>query len=164
MSRSAANPSCTEAPDAAALRQAFGRFATGVAFVTTSVGHMPHGLLVSSFTGVSMSPPLVSFCPSRASLTWRRMRATGAFDVHVLAAGHAGFARRVAPAGADRFAEPLHDPLAVLSCSIEAEHAAGDHWIVVGRVLDVRVADGEPLIHFGGSFRSDPRASAAASG
>ncbi|MDA0171926.1 flavin reductase family protein [Solirubrobacter taibaiensis] len=158
MSRSAANPSCTDAPDGAVLRQAFGRFATGVAFVTASVGHMPHGLIVSSFTGVSMAPPLVSFCPSRASLTWRRMRAAGAFDVHVLAAAHAGFVRRVAPAGADRFAEPLQDALAVLSCVIEAEHAAGDHWIVVGRVVGVRVRDGdEPLIHFGGALRSDRR-------
>ena len=153
MSRSAANPSCTEAPDAAALRQAFGRFATGVAFVTTSVGHMPHGLLVSSFTGVSMTPPLVSFCPSRTSLTWRRMREARRFEIHVLATWHGEFARRAAAPGADRFAEPLDDALAVIECDLEAEHHAGDHSIVVGRVRRLQLsADPRPLVYFAGGF------------
>jgi flavin reductase (DIM6/NTAB) family NADH-FMN oxidoreductase RutF len=138
--------------DERSLRDAFGRFATGVTFVTTEVDGTPLGLIVSSFTAVSLDPPLVSFCPARDSLTWRRMRHAGRFTVNVLAARHAGFARRAAPPDADRFAEPLDDPLAVIDCDLEAEHVAGDHWIVVGRVRSLQISRGDPLVYFAGGF------------
>jgi flavin reductase (DIM6/NTAB) family NADH-FMN oxidoreductase RutF len=137
------------------LREAFGRFPNGVALVTAEVGGTPLGLIVSSFTAVSLEPPLVSFCPARDSLTWRRMRAAGSFAIHVLGARHGEFARRAAAPGADRFTEPdaLREALAVIECDLEAEHAAGDHWIVVGRVRRVRVsADRGPLVYFAGHF------------
>jgi 3-hydroxy-9,10-secoandrosta-1,3,5(10)-triene-9,17-dione monooxygenase reductase component len=141
--------------DECSLRTAFGRFTTGVAFVTTEVDGKPLGLIVSSFAAVSLEPPLVSFCPSRDSITWQRMRRAGRFDVHVLAACHREFARRAAPPGADRFAEPdvMRDALASIECGVEAEHAAGDHWIVVGRVRRLWVAsDAQPLVYFAGCF------------
>jgi 3-hydroxy-9,10-secoandrosta-1,3,5(10)-triene-9,17-dione monooxygenase reductase component len=137
--------------DPLALRTAFGRFATGVAFVTTE----HDGLIVSSFAAVSLQPPLVSFCPSRDSLTWQRMRHAGRFAIHVMDAQHAGFVRRAAAPGADRFAEPavLRDALATLECELTAEHPAGDHWIVVGRVVRLRVVEaGRPLVYFAGGF------------
>ena len=135
------------------LRDAFGRFATGVAFVTTEVDGTPLGLIVSSFVAVSLDPPLVSFCAARNSLTWRRMRTARRFTVNVLAASHGEFARRAAEPGADRFAEPLSDVLAVIECDLETEHAAGDHSIVVGRVRSVEVRrDGDPLVYFSGGF------------
>jgi flavin reductase (DIM6/NTAB) family NADH-FMN oxidoreductase RutF len=133
------------------LRDGFGRFATGVAFVETRVDGVPLGLIVSSFAAVSLDPPLVSFCPSRDSLTWRRMRRAGGFTVHVLGAGHGGFARHAAAPGADRFAEPLDGALAVMECDRVAEHAAGDHWIVVGRVRSLEVLDAPPLVYFAGA-------------
>ena len=142
-------------PDERALRDAFGRFATGVAFVATEVDATPLGLIVSSFAAVSLQPPLVSFCPSRDSITWQRMRHAGRFAVHVLGARHGEFARRVAPAGADRFAEPdvLRDALATIECDLAAEHAAGDHWIVIGRVRELRLSsDTQPLVYFAGRF------------
>ena len=141
--------------DERSLRTAFGRFATGVALVTTEVDGTPLGLIVSSFAAVSLEPPLVSFCPSRDSITWQRMRRAGRFAVHVLAARHGGFARRAAPPGADRFADPevLRDALASIECELAAEHAAGDHSIVVGHVRRLRVdSDGRPLVYFAGRF------------
>jgi len=146
------------------LRVALGRFPTGVALATADVGGAPHGLIVSSFTSVSLRPPLVAFCPSRDSLTWRRMRGAGAFAVNVLAARHAAFAREAAAPGADRFgggdvprgiggAPLLPDALAIIECALEAEHAAGDHTIVVGRVLRLAVpCAGAPLVHWAGGF------------
>ena len=115
--------------DERSLRAAFGRFATGVAFVATEVGGTPLGLIVSSFAAVSLEPPLVSFCPSRASITWQRMRRAERFDVHILDARQAGFARRATPPGADRFADPgvLQDAVASIECDLAAEHGAGDH-------------------------------------
>ena len=77
---------------------------------------------------------------------------------------HEAFAIRAAPAGADRFAgvdwQPgrggvplLTDALACLECEIVAEHPAGDHWIVVGRVDDLRISPIEdPLVFFAGAL------------
>jgi flavin reductase (DIM6/NTAB) family NADH-FMN oxidoreductase RutF len=139
--------------DERSVRAAFGSFATGVAFVTATVDGAPLGLIVSTFTAVSLDPPLVSFCPARDSFTWRRMRQAGGFTVHVLGARHAAFARRAAEPGADRFAEPVHDPLAVIECDLQAEHAAGDHSIVVGRVRALHVSSPRhPLVYFDGGF------------
>jgi flavin reductase (DIM6/NTAB) family NADH-FMN oxidoreductase RutF len=139
--------------DERSVRDAFGRFATGVAFVTAEVDGTPLGLIVSSFTAVSLRPPLVSFCPARDSFTWRRMRLADRFDVNVLDARHGGFARRAAAPEADRFAEPLHDVLAVIECEFAAEHATGDHAIVVGRVRGLQLPPGgDPLVYFAGGF------------
>jgi flavin reductase (DIM6/NTAB) family NADH-FMN oxidoreductase RutF len=141
-------------PSAASLRSAFGRFATGVAFVTTAVDGSPLGLIVSSFTAVSLDPPLVSFCPARDSLTWRRMRGATHFAVSVLDADSGRFAHRAAQPGADRFAEPLPAPLAVFDCDLEVEHLLGDHWLVVGRVRRLWLSPSEPrpLVYFAGCF------------
>ena len=89
---------------ARALRDALGRFPTGVAFVTAVPGGEPAGLIVSTLTSVSLEPPRLSFCPSRRSLTWSRMRRTQRFGVNVLGRRHERFARNASPPGADRFA------------------------------------------------------------
>jgi flavin reductase (DIM6/NTAB) family NADH-FMN oxidoreductase RutF len=150
--------------DTHAFRETLGRFATGVAFVTATPGGKPEGLIVNSLTSVSLEPPLVAFCPARNSLTWQRMRRTGRFAVNVLARQHEVFVRRASPAGTDRFAgidwelgaggaPLLTDALATLECEIATEHAAGDHWIVVGLVdgLSARQV-GQPLTFFAGAF------------
>src|SRR5216110_2984472 len=99
----AANPT----PDsvARAFRDALARFATGVAFVTAAPDGEPAGLIVNSLASVSLEPPLVSFSPSRSSLTWSRMRRAGRFGMNILGRQHEPFAKRATPRGADRFAD-----------------------------------------------------------
>jgi 3-hydroxy-9,10-secoandrosta-1,3,5(10)-triene-9,17-dione monooxygenase reductase component len=144
----------------AALRTAASRFATGVALVTAPGGL---ALVVDSFISASLDPPLVAFAPSRTSLTWRRMRRTGRFGVSVLDATHADSIRERARPGADRLAglevehldgvPILRDALAAVVCALEAEHPAGDHSIVLGRVLAIRHAEARPpLVFFAGAF------------
>ena len=146
------------------LRRAASRFATGVALVTAPGGL---ALVIDSFITVSLEPPLVAFAPSRTSLTWRSMRRTGRYGVSVLDAAHAGGIRERARPGADRLAGleveivdgvPLvRDALAAFVCAIEAEHPAGDHSIVMGRVLAIRHGDDRPpLVFFGGGFTTIP--------
>ncbi|MGZ6682299.1 MAG: flavin reductase family protein [Solirubrobacteraceae bacterium] len=161
-----AAPATAAAREARAFRDALARFATGVAFVTAAPDGRPAGLIVSSLTSVSLEPPLVSFCPSRSSLTWSRMRRAGCFGVNVLGRQHERFVARAAPAGADRFAgldwerghagvPLLCDALASLECEIVAEHPAGDHWIVVARVDALHVPPAkDPLVFFAGAFRA----------
>ena len=151
-------------PEARSFRDALGRFATGVAFVTAAPDGEPAGLIVNSLTSVSLEPPLISLCPSRSSLTWSRIRRAGRFGVNILGRQHEPFAMRATPAGADRFAglnwelgdggvPLLTDALATFECEIVAEHPTGDHWIVVGRVNDVRTSPlKDPLVFFAGAF------------
>jgi 3-hydroxy-9,10-secoandrosta-1,3,5(10)-triene-9,17-dione monooxygenase reductase component len=150
--------------DARSFRDALGAFATGVAFVAAAPGGEPAGLIVNSLTSVSLDPPLVSFCPSRTSLTWSRMRRAERLGISILGSRHEAFARRAAPAGVDRFAGTdwavrrgaplLSHALAWLECEIVAEHRAGDHWIVVARVDRLRLfATDDPLVFFAGAYR-----------
>ena len=162
--RPAAARATDRAPDPRTFRDALGCFATGVAFITAMPEGVPAGLIANSVASVSLEPPLLSFCPSRSSLTWSRMRRTRRFGVNVLGQAHQGFAQRAAPAGADRFGgiewergssgvPLLTDALAALECEIVAEHPAGDHWIVVGRVDHLRVSPaGDPLVFVRGTF------------
>jgi 3-hydroxy-9,10-secoandrosta-1,3,5(10)-triene-9,17-dione monooxygenase reductase component len=146
------------APDQ--LRRAASRFATGVALVTAPGGL---ALVVDSFLSASLEPPLVAFAPSRSSLTWRSMRRTGRFGVSVLHAAHADGIRERARPGADRLAgldielldgvPVIRDALAAFVCALETEHPAGDHSIVLGRVVAIRTgADRPPLVFFSGDF------------
>jgi 3-hydroxy-9,10-secoandrosta-1,3,5(10)-triene-9,17-dione monooxygenase reductase component len=156
----------TRAIERERFRQGLSQWATGVGFVTASVGGLPEGLVVNSLTSVSLEPPLIAFCPSRISLTWCRMRAAERFGVNVLDAGTLDFVRRAAGPGTDRFdgvswtptasgVPALSRALAFFECAIEEVHAAGDHWIVVGRVEDmVTTEDGAPLVFWNGGYRS----------
>jgi 3-hydroxy-9,10-secoandrosta-1,3,5(10)-triene-9,17-dione monooxygenase reductase component len=162
----AASAHAPVAPDARSFRHTLGRFATGVAFVTAASNGEPAGLIVNSLVSVSLEPPLISFCPSRSSLTWSRMRRARRFGVNVLGRHHERFARRAIPAGADRFAgldwefgrggvPLLTDALVSLECEVVAEHPTGDHWIVIGQVHNMRISSIEdPLVFFAGAFRT----------
>jgi 3-hydroxy-9,10-secoandrosta-1,3,5(10)-triene-9,17-dione monooxygenase reductase component len=162
----AAQTNPAQPPDPRAFRDALGRYATGVAFITAASDGEPSGLIVNSLTSVSLEPPLVSFCPSRTSLTWSRMRRAGRFGVNVLGQRDEHFAKRATPADANRFADLnwelgrggtplLTDALATLECQIVAEHPTGDHWIVVGQVDHLRISPiDDPLIFFAGAFRT----------
>jgi 3-hydroxy-9,10-secoandrosta-1,3,5(10)-triene-9,17-dione monooxygenase reductase component len=161
----AAQPNPPALPSSRLFRDALSRFATGVTFVTGAPAGEPAGLIVNSFSSVSLEPPLVSISVSRGSLTWSRIRQTGRFGVSILSAESEAFVARVTPPGADRFTglnwHPgrtgvplLVDTLATLECRIVAVHPGGDHWIVVGHVEELAVASiDEPLVFFAGRFR-----------
>ena len=142
------------------MRRAAAAFPRGVALVT-GTGRL--GLHVDTFIPVSLDPPLVAFSPSQRSLTWRRIRRAGRIGISVLGARHAPGLRERARAGADSLAgldleladgiPVVRDALAVLLCSFEAEHRAGDHTIAVARVLEVRHGTaGEALVFHRGAF------------
>jgi 3-hydroxy-9,10-secoandrosta-1,3,5(10)-triene-9,17-dione monooxygenase reductase component len=155
----------TAAPfDAARFRQVLGHFCTGVVIISGVVDHQPAGLTVQSFTSVSLDPPLVSFAVGESSSTWPRLREAGAFAVNILAEDQEALCRTFATSGADKFegvgwrpgglgGPILNDVLAWVECRIEAEHPAGDHVIVVGRVAGVGVErEGKPLLFYRGGF------------
>ncbi|MFD5654872.1 flavin reductase family protein [Streptomyces sp. NPDC127039] len=148
------------------LRNVLGRFATGVVAVaaTDPADGTRAGLVANSFCSVSLEPALVSFCVAHTSSSWPRIRAAGLLGISILGAGQKEAANRLAASGTDKFrglpwtrspdgTPVLEGSLAWLECSVEAEHPAGDHTIVVTRVraLDA-TADGEPLLFYRGAF------------
>ncbi len=132
--------------------------------VTSVSGGRPLGLSVNSFTSVSLEPPLVAFCVTRSSTTWPQLRAEGTFCVNILAEDQEALSRRFAAPELDRFmgvgwrpgpsgAPILAGGLAWVDCTVEAEHDAGDHYIVVGRVHDLDIAhEGRPLVFYRGGY------------
>ncbi len=145
------------------LRDALGRFATGVTVVTTLGGHGPLGITANSFASVSLDPPLVLWSPARKSRRFPVFEAASHFAVHVLAAGQQHLAERFSgPAssfeGLD--AEPgiggsplLAGCAARFECRHSARHEGGDHLIVVGEVLRLVQADLPPLVFWRGRYR-----------
>ncbi|MGY1670571.1 flavin reductase family protein [Geodermatophilus sp. SYSU D00710] len=150
--------------DAGAFRRILGRFPTGVVVVSASVGGRPVGMAVNSFTSVSLEPPLVCFCAAHSSTTWPDLRRAGGCTVSILASGHEDLARLFARRGADRYGDRdawttspgghplLADALGWLDCATVAVHPAGDHDLVLGRVVDGGAADGDPLVFAAGRF------------
>jgi 3-hydroxy-9,10-secoandrosta-1,3,5(10)-triene-9,17-dione monooxygenase reductase component len=153
----------------ARYRQVLGHFATGVTVVAAVHQGQPVGLSVNSFTSVSLDPPLVAFCAARQSSTWPRIRAVGGFCVNVLSEHQEDISRVFATRGQEKFrgvgwrpapsgAPVLTGVLAWIDCSVDAEHDAGDHVLVIGRVreLDVLEERGPLIFYRGGYGRFEP--------
>jgi flavin reductase (DIM6/NTAB) family NADH-FMN oxidoreductase RutF len=146
------------------LRNAFGRFATGVTVITTlTPAGRPIGLTVNSFSAVSLDPPLVLWSLRRDSPSLQDFLAAGSFAVNVLAADQLGVSRHFAqsrrekfldhPYVADRHGCPLLEGcLAAFECSTHATLDAGDHVVFIGRVHHARYREGEPLVFSGGHY------------
>lgn len=138
------------------FRDVLGRFASGVTVVTTMSGGEPVGLTCQSFSSVSLDPPLVLFIPARTARSWPLIQRSGRFCVNFLAAGQAELSNQMASRGVDKFAGVSWTPapqsgspmlagaLAHLDCAIHAVHEAGDHYVVLGRVLDLLTPQTEP--------------------
>jgi len=135
-----------------------------VTVVTGIAGGGPVGLAVNSFTSVSLEPAFVAFCVGVGSSSWPKLRGAGGFCVNILAEDQEALSRAFAGHGADRFsgvgwqpspsgAPVLSGALAWIDCTLEAEHAAGDHVIVVGRVADLDLEhEGRPLVFYRGGY------------
>ena len=148
------------------LRRIFRRHAAAVAVVTTTFHEAPVGLLVTSLASVSASPPLISFNVARTSSSWPALAVAEHLGVHVLAAEQEELATRFARTGADRFGAPtswtsgphgvplIQGAAAWAVAVVEERFEAGDHVIVVARLLHADASDDVgPLLHHDGEYR-----------
>ncbi|GAB3347670.1 flavin reductase family protein [Amycolatopsis echigonensis] len=152
--------------DARTLRRAFGCFPSGVTAVCALIDGVPTGMAASSFTSVSMDPPLVSVCVQHTSETWPKLRPRTRLGVSVLAEGHDTECLKLSKKDGDRFAGVsweatadgaiyLHGATAWLDCSVERELPAGDHAIALLRIHGLRAdPDTAPLVFHGSRFRT----------
>ncbi|MBE1534200.1 flavin reductase family protein [Actinomadura algeriensis] len=158
--------------DSTLFRGVVGRFATGVAIVTTvSADGADHAMTVNAFTSVSLDPPLVMFCVEKAGRFHDVVLEAGRWAVSVLTEDMRdasqwfatrgrtldgqlrGWAHARGPATG---APILSRAVASVECRTHAVHEGGDHTIVVGEVvgLDVPDPDGRPLIFYAGGYRT----------
>lgn len=149
----------------AVFRQVLGSYPTGVCIVTAlGADSQPLGMVVGSFTSVSLDPPLVGFLPDKRSSTWPLIEQAGHFCVNVLASDQQALCRQIAAPGPDKFAgveytlsdhqlPVLAGAMTRIECALHAVQEAGDHWFVLGRVLGLdvlRAAD--PMLFLKGRY------------
>lgn len=157
----------TSAPmiDPVLFRSVLGAYPTGVVVITAvDAGGQRHGLVIGSFTSISLDPPLVGFFPDRRSRSWAQIAPVGRFCVNVLGSDQLGVCRRFAARAEDKFADLAHghtpsgqplleNAIAWIDCSIERVTQVGDHDLVVGAVEALGRRDaGTPLLFFGGQY------------
>ena len=157
------------AVEAGVLREVCGHWTTGIAVVTgRNSEDTLHGMAVNSFTSVSLDPPLILFCPALTSSTWAAIRDSGRFAVHVLAEDQKDIAYSFARTGGDKFVGvpltqtddglPAIDGVAArLVCNTESILPAGDHDIVVGRVVSAQHGTPRASLLFHRGRIIDPR-------
>ena len=150
--------------DPAQFRQLLGRFATGVTILTvvTPEGR-PIGMTANSLSSVSLHPPLISVCVDRDADMHDIIIKADEFVVNVLSSQQETLARRFADKQVDRFdgigyhLSPdglvlLDAALAHIECHRHTQFQAGDHTIVVGKVVGGETGDGRPLLYYRGGY------------
>ncbi|MBV0891966.1 flavin reductase family protein [Paracoccus sp. Z118] len=152
--------------EARILRQALGRFATGVTVVTIMGPRGPMGMTVNSFTSVSLDPPLVLWCPARSSSRHEAFVQAESFAVHVLGAEQLDLCLRFTRGGQgfeglgdelnDEGAPVIPGVAARFDCLRHSVHPGGDHTVIIGQVARVTVGgpDDHPLVFAAGRFGS----------
>jgi flavin reductase (DIM6/NTAB) family NADH-FMN oxidoreductase RutF len=153
--------------DAKLLRRTFGAFASGVSVVTVG-GTQPHAMTATSFTWVSLEPPLILICVGRGA-TMHSSLSVGFFGVSVLASDQEPVARQFADSwralGSPQFDGVDYQPgrltgvpliggaLTRFECELWSTCDGGDHTIFIGKVLSLEPpADDGALLFFRGQF------------
>lgn len=164
--------------DARELRNALGRFATGVCVVTTrSASGQTAGLTVNSFSSVSLDPPLVAWCLGRNAPSMRTFSSAEHFAVHVMAADQQATTMHFAKSAEDKFAAVadqieagigevpvLKKCLARFECRKASMVDGGDHVLFIGRVERFAYSDEPPLLFHAGRFLEREGAAVRADG
>lgn len=146
------------------LRQILGKFLTGVTVVTTLDQHkVPVGFTANSFTSVSLDPPLILVCVSQTAGLASVFRRANSFAINILSTGQEATSNRFARRDEDRFANidwqakttgspVINDCAAWLDCEMYEKILAGDHIILIGRIVDAEKTAHHPLGYYQGRY------------
>lgn len=145
------------------FRNAMVKFATGVNVITTEVDGEIHGMTANAFMSVSLDPKLVIISLKEDALMLEKIKASNHFSVNILAADQRNLSMTFA--GQIDNSEPikfefldgkpvLPNVLAQIACEVSSEYVEGDHTLFIGKVTDIKLEEGEPLIFSSGRYRS----------
>ena len=150
--------------DTRTFRNVLGQFPTGVTVVTALNNRGEKlGITVSSFNSVSLTPPLILWSIDKNNFSFTDYTTASHFAVHVLASDQIEVSNCFAAKGTDKFANCdirdgiagiplLHDYAACFQCETSATHDAGDHVIIVGKVLAFDSNERDPLVFHRGTY------------
>jgi flavin reductase (DIM6/NTAB) family NADH-FMN oxidoreductase RutF len=151
--------------DPDSFRSVLGRFASGVTIVTAcDTAGVDHGMTVSAFCSVSLTPPVVLICIDRIASMHDVLLGTSHFAVNMLASGQEALSRRFASQETERRfdgvgytrgqtgAAILDDVLAYVECRVTDHHAAGDHVVFFGEVIAALARSERPLLYYRGGY------------
>lgn len=153
------------------FRHVMSSFATGVTVATAALPDGTRtGITVNSFVSVSLDPPLVLFCLGRHALSYPVFSHAHGYAINVLRAeqeevarafavpgqGHERWQHGTFTAGTSSGAPVLENSLATIECRLEAKQEAGDHIILMGRVLAISSREGLPLLYWHSGYRHLP--------
>ncbi|HEV8388922.1 MAG TPA: alpha/beta fold hydrolase, partial [Dongiaceae bacterium] len=150
--------------DPKSLRRALGAFATGVTVVSTVQGDgTPRGFTANSFTSVSLDPPLVLVCIAKTASGFDIFSAAARFSISVLAMDQREISGLFASKAADKFeraawrrsagGNPIIEGAAAwFDCRTHSVVDAGDHAVLIGRVLDFGDTSNNPLGYCRGAY------------
>lgn len=150
--------------DPRAFRRALGNFATGVTIITavTPEGHRT-GVTANSFNSVSLDPPLVLWSLDKRSGACAIFEQAEHFAVNILASDQIDLSNQFARPNTDKFAGValreghggcllLEGCAASFQCEKHQVIDAGDHWILIGRVLEFEDTGRSPLLYHQGAY------------
>lgn len=152
--------------DQTEFRRTLSHFPTGVTIVAIRHGDEIQAMTVSSFSSVSLNPPLVGFYVGKGFFGHDRFTGAEHYGISILRAGqenisdHFGGRRQEGLDGAELFrsesddAPILKEPLAWLAVRRYATHDAGDHTLVLAEVEKTGTDPvSEPLLYFRSAYR-----------
>ena len=128
--------------DEAWFRRTLSRFASGVTVVTAMADGRPVGMTCQAFASVSLSPPLVLFCPGRSLRVWPLIRDAGTFAVNFLTHQQAGVAAWMGRSNPRKFEEIAWSASGVSGAPLL------DHFVVIGRVVGMAVSESTAALTF----------------
>ncbi len=146
------------------FKAAMARFGSGVTVITTrEIEGAPTGFTASSFSSLSLDPPLVLFCLDRVAHCFDAFYGATHFAVNILTTGQEDVANRFAQRGGDKFKDvglmdgatdsPLIEgSLVSLECRTTEKLPGGDHLIFIGEVEQVHLGEGSPLLYYMGKY------------
>jgi flavin reductase (DIM6/NTAB) family NADH-FMN oxidoreductase RutF len=155
-------------PDPELFREVFGRFATGVAVITSAGPSGPGGMTANAVCSLSLQPLLALVCFENEARTLPIVRESGRFAINMLAAGQqelAGLFASKLPEAEKLDGVPhrlehglpiIEGTLAWLACRLRELIAGGDHTIAIGEVVSMGLGEGEPLLWFEGAYHPWP--------
>lgn len=145
------------------FRDAMGKFATGITIVTMDDHGETIGMTVNAFMSLSLQPKLIAVSIDKSASMYDKLNSTDKFGVSILSDKQKDlsmiFAKQKEKDREITYVEQdgvqvIENALATLSCTVKEKVEAGDHLIYIAEVTDLHISDGEPVVYFGGKYRT----------
>ncbi|MBN8827675.1 MAG: flavin reductase [Sphingobacteriia bacterium] len=154
------------------FKECLSHYSTGIVIVTTKYEDNLYGLTVNSFTSVSLKPPLILFCIDKSASSLDAFLKSDSFAISILSSSQHEIAQKFANSNNEKWksvkyvfgatGSPIILPnLSFMECEKFATYEAGDHYIIIGKVITLEVEKSEkknPLIYFRGMYHHSPEA------